>query len=209
MHQPKIKICGCKSNIFEVAQLSPAYMGFIFYNKSARYFDGTLPELPSNIKKVGVFVNEEINIVVQKIKKYNLNIVQLHGEESPSYCAQLNQTLIIESTKCNLWKVFSVKNTFNFKPLLPYLELVDVFLFDTKGDYPGGNGITFNWDIFKKYPFNKPFILSGGISNQHITALQIFKNLHPQLYAIDLNSKFEIQPGLKNISLLKSFINEL
>lgn len=187
-------------NILEVSTLLPDYLGFIFWEKSSRYFDLEIPEIPESIKKVGVFVNATLEEILLKIKKYNLNLVQLHGNESPEFCKELKKSTI------KIIKVFSVNDDFNFSALEPFEAVCDYFLFDTKGKLPGGNGITFNWQILKKYHSRKPFFLSGGIGLDDIKNI---KKLNLPIYAIDVNSKFEIEAGLKNIELLKSFKNNL
>ena len=153
----KLKVCGMKykDNIEAVANLQPDYLGFIFYDKSARYFDSIIPKIPNSIKKVGVFVDEELDIVLEKIKQFSLQAVQLHGNESPEYCGKINNVEVI--------KVFSIKNEFNFDVLQPYETVCDYYLFDTKGKLPGGNGYTFNWNVLKNSPSTKPYFLSGGI----------------------------------------------
>ena len=192
-------------NIADVAALQPDYMGFIFYKKSARFFDGEIPELPDTIKKVGVFVNYSLDTIIDKVKTYNLQAVQLHGQESPDLCKQL---LALE---LEVIKVFSIKDSFDFSVLKAYEHTCDYFLFDTKGKLPGGNGYTFNWDILKDYPSTKPFFLSGGIGLQEIDKLKAFKNTKASAYchAIDVNSQFETEAGLKNIELLKAFKSQL
>ena len=197
-----LKICGMKypENIQEVSKLLPDYLGFIFYEKSTRYFNQEIPEIPISIKKVGVFVNEIEENIISKIKKYKLDLVQLHGNESPELCKNLQKQNV------EVIKVFSVDDNFNFEELEQYEAACDYFLFDTKGKLHGGNGFTFNWDILKKYKSQKPIFLSGGIGLQEIEQL---KQLHLPVFALDVNSKFETQPGLKNANLLKSFINEI
>ena len=205
----KLKICGMKyqENISEVAQLQPDYLGFIFYENSSRFFDGIIPQLPESIKKVGVFVNSDISNIIEKITKYNLDIIQLHGNEDEEYVLSLKMALQITFPDVILWKVFSVGHDFNFEQLIPFENKVDKFLFDTQGELPGGNGYTFNWDILKSYPSTKPYILSGGIGieeSEHIAnflATDVSKFCH----AIDVNSKFEIEAGLKNVEKLKEF----
>ena len=194
-----IKICGMKypENILEVGQLLPDYLGFIFYEKSSRYFDGEIPKIPISIKKVGVFVNASLEEIISKIKKYDLDLIQLHGNESPEFCQNLKKEKII------IIKVFSVDDDFDFNLLEKYEQVCDYYLFDTKGQLHGGNGITFNWQILEKYKSEKPLFLSGGIGIEEIEKI---KNLHLPIYAIDVNSKFEIEPGLKNIELLKNII---
>jgi phosphoribosylanthranilate isomerase len=201
----KLKICGMKypENIINVGALLPDYMGFIFWEKSARYCNGTIPELIQTIKKVGVFVNESVENIIEKIDKHNLQAVQLHGQESVEFCEELKNSI---SKKIEIIKVFSVGDDFDFNVLEPFENVCDYFLFDTKGKLPGGNGTTFDWEILKKYKSKKPFFLSGGIGIDEITAI---KNLNLPVYAIDVNSKFEIEPGLKNKNLLSNFKRKL
>lgn len=201
----KLKVCGMKylNNMEAVAKLRPDFLGFIFYDKSSRYFNGNLPYLPQAIKKVGVFVNEDLETLQSIIKEQKLDVVQLHGQESPEYCSQLENAEII--------KVFSIKDTFNFSVLLPYEEVCDYYLFDTKGKLPGGNGYTFNWDVLKDYPSTKPFFLSGGIGLKEVEKLKDFIDspASKYCYSLDVNSKFEINPGVKNINDLEKFKYEL
>jgi phosphoribosylanthranilate isomerase len=193
----KLKICGMKypDNIVEVSQLLPDYLGFIFYEKSSRFFDGEIPEIPKSIKKVGVFVDATLEEIISKIKKYDLNVVQLHGNETPEFCKNIKQENI------EIIKVFSVNDDFDFEVVKPFGAVSDYFLFDTKGKLPGGNGITFNWQILEKYNSIKPFFLSGGIGIEDIEKI---KQMNLPIYAIDVNSKFEIEPGLKNINLVRT-----
>ena len=211
--KPLLKICGMKHNIAEVAALQPDYLGFIFYDKSPRFFDGDIPSLPPGIKKVGVFVDASLEEILEKIKKYDLNVVQLHGDESEDFCEQLKEGLDCarpdKGGTIEIWKVFSIKDKFNFDVLKPFENVVDKFLFDTKGKDKGGNGYTFNWKILKNYPSKKPFILSGGIGLEEIAELKEFLKTDLPIHTIDVNSKFEMEPGLKNIEALKKFKNEL
>ncbi len=200
----KLKICGMKypDNILEVGSLLPDYMGFIFWKKSARYFDGTLPNLPQSIKKTGVFVNTSKEEILEKVTKYDLQAVQLHGHESVAFCQELKNTL---STTIEIIKVFSVDEAFDFNQLEPFETVCDYFLFDTKGKLPGGNGTTFDWKVLEQYPSQKPFFLSGGIGLDEIDLVkQILKTDLP-IYAIDVNSKFEIEAGLKDKEKLDRF----
>ncbi|MWB96046.1 phosphoribosylanthranilate isomerase [Flavobacterium sp. GA093] len=195
----KIKICGMKypDNILEVGALLPDYMGFIFWEKSARYFDGEIPELPKSIKKVGVFVNESVENIIQKITKHNLQAVQLHGKESVEFCEDLKGKI---DSSVEIIKVFSVGDDFDFDVLKPFENVCNYFLFDTKGKLPGGNGTTFDWKILDNYKSEKPFFLSGGIGIEEIPTIV---KLKLPIYAIDVNSRFEIEPGLKNVQLCK------
>ena len=200
----KLKICGMKypDNILEVGSLLPDYMGFIFWDKSARYFDGTLPTLPQSIKKTGVFVNANVEEIIEKVTKYDLQAVQLHGHESVAFCQELINTL---AKSIEIIKVFSVDSEFDFNQLEPYETVCDYFLFDTKGKLPGGNGTTFDWKVLEQYSSQKPFFLSGGIGLDEIDLVkQILKTDLP-IYAIDVNSKFEIEAGLKDKEKLDRF----
>ena len=189
-------------NILEVGALLPDYMGFIFWEKSSRYFDGVIPDLPKSIKKVGVFVNETAEIILAKAQKYDLQAIQLHGHESVAFCQDLRENL--KQVQIEIIKVFSVDDDFDFEVLKPFEAVCDYFLFDTKGKLPGGNGTTFDWKVLEKYPSSKPFFLSGGIGIEEMDAVKEITKTNLPLYAIDLNSKFEIEPGLKNIELCKN-----
>ena len=217
----KLKVCGMKyqDNMGQVATLQPDYLGFIFYEKSARHFESIIPEIPNTIKKTGVFVNKNIDFVIEKIITHKLQAVQLHGHESREYCNNLRHTELVSAShsknpkqiKVEIIKVFSIKDAFDFSVLKPYEDVVDYFLFDTKGKLPGGNGYTFNWNVLKDYPSTKPFFLSGGIGLEQIDDIKKFKksDASKYCYALDVNSKFEIEPGLKNIEKLKEFKNKL
>jgi len=230
----KLKVCGMKypDNIREVAALHPDYLGFIFHEKSARYFQNTIPEIARSIKKIGVFVNTELQEVIETIKKHKLDAVQLHGTESPEYCLKLkrhyeekyDEVISSKETDCfalekksrndgelEIIKVFSVKDQFNFDDLNPYELVCDYYLFDTKGKLPGGNGYTFDWNILKNYPSTKPYFLSGGIGLDEIENIKSFIKSDESKYccSIDVNSKFEREPGLKNIELLQEFKSQL
>lgn len=209
----KLKVCGMKyeDNMLEVASLQPDYIGFIFWKPSSRFFSSTLAKLPEISKKVGVFVDASIEEIILKIEEYNLQAVQLHGEESPAFCTQLTQSVKSKadwvSTKLEIIKVFSIKDNFDFNRLLAYEEVCDYFLFDTKGRLPGGNGYGFNWEVLKNYPSKKPYFLSGGIGLEETDQIKNFLQ-RPEskyCYAIDVNSKFETEPGLKDVKKLKEF----
>ena len=193
-------------NILEVGSLLPDYMGFIFWEKSARYFDGIIPDLPKSIKKVGVFVNETILVIEEKIAKYHLQAIQLHGKESVEFCTELKNKI---DPSIEIFKVFSADENFDFSVLKAYEPVCDYFLFDTKGKLPGGNGTTFDWRILENYPSTKPFFLSGGIGIEELDSINEISKTNLPIYAIDVNSKFEIEPGLKNISLCTDAINRV
>ena len=200
-------------NIQQVAELKPDYLGFIFYEKSKRNFDGIIPELPKTIKKVGVFVNATIDEVVCRVNQYDLQVIQLHGDETVAYINKLKCKFDPacsagrRSRELEIIKVFGIKDVFNFDILNPYLDVVDYFLFDTKGKERGGNGITFDWKVLGNYPYSKPFFLSGGIGLENKEKVTSFlrKQESKYCYAIDVNSKFEIKPGVKKIKELQEF----
>lgn len=194
-----------KLNTSEVAKLQPDYLGFIFYKNSSRNFEDKIPELPESIKKVGVFVDESVEVIVSKIDQHKLNAIQLHGHESPEVCR------LLKSTNKEIIKVFSIKDEFDFSVLNDYEDVCDYYLFDTKGKLPGGNGYTFNWDVLSNYPSTKPYFLSGGIGLDEVDSIKSFlkKVESKYCYAIDINSKFEIEPGLKSIEELEKFKEHL
>ena len=203
----KIKICGMKykENIESVADLEPDYLGFIFYEKSKRHFKGEMPRLPEHIKKIGVFVNEKEAVINEMIQRYNLDGVQLHGDESISFCKELN---LSNKPNFEIIKAFAVSEDFNFKNLEQYIPFCDYFLFDTKGKERGGNGTLFDWKILENYALDKPFFLSGGIGLAEVDRVNAFLQspLSDYCYAIDVNSRFETEPGKKKINELKEFI---
>ncbi|RBA28269.1 phosphoribosylanthranilate isomerase [Flavobacterium tibetense] len=189
-------------NITEIAALQPDYLGFIFWEKSSRMMDvGLLPELPETTKKVGVFVDATATEIRSKINQYQLDIVQLHGNESANFCTEIKQLNV------EIIKVFSIGTNFDFSVLEQFLPMVDYFLFDTKGKLPGGNGVTFDWNVLENYPFEKPFFLSGGIGINEIEAIIEFQKtkVAEKCIAIDVNSQFETKPGLKNTIELEKF----
>jgi phosphoribosylanthranilate isomerase len=200
-------------NMLEVATLAPDYMGFIFYEKSSRFFNGAIPQLPEHIKKVGVFVNASEETILQTVQTHQLDMVQLHGEESVAFCQALVSLLTItfRLKRIEIIKVFSVGDDFDFEVVKPFETVCDFFLFDTKGKLPGGNGFTFNWNLLENYPSTKPYFLSGGIGLEHAEALEIFRNntISKHCHAIDVNSQFEVAPGLKNKEKLQQLKNTL
>ena len=203
----KLKVCGMKykANIKAIAALKPDYMGFIFYENSARCVIEKIPQIPEGITKVGVFVNARLEVVQKAILEYDLEVVQLHGTESPEYCHDLKTDAI------EIIKAFSVKDQFDFSELTPYEPHVNYFLFDTKGPNPGGNGFCFDWEVLKYYNSETPYFLSGGIGIKDIEKLKTFRSskIAEKCHAVDVNSKFELQPAYKDPIKLKSFIQKL
>lgn len=195
-----------KENIQSLLEIQPEYMGFIFYEKSPRFVGeelnaDLLNSFPRSIKKVGVFVNAHPDFILRNVKKYGLEMVQLHGNETPEVCRGMR------SRGLTIIKAFSIDQTFNFARLNNYKSFCDYFLFDTKGESYGGTGKAFNWEILKDYDNEKPFFLSGGIGPVHVEMITELKRMN--LHAVDINSLFEKEPGLKDIEKVKSFARQL
>ena len=152
-----------------------------------------------------MFVNTTIEEILQKVTKYGLQLIQLHGSESPELCQKL------QNVGLKVIKVFGIEETFDFSLLEPYEEVCDYYLFDTKGKLPGGNGYAFDWEVLENYPSTKPFFLSGGIGLENIDDILIFLYRPESKYchAIDVNSRFETKPGLKDIEKLAAFKKRL
>lgn len=182
-------------NIRQLVQLSVDYIGFIFYGKSARFVsEKPLVDIPSSVKKVGVFVNETLENIFETAREHQLQVVQLHGQENPA----IAQTLRAEGLE--IWKAFGIDEHFDWLSVGPYLDVVDYFLFDTKSPQHGGTGQVFDWHKLQEYSFDKPYFLSGGLSLENIAEASAFED--ERLVGLDLNSKFEVEPGLKNIESL-------
>ena len=191
-------------NIKDLLSLQPDYMGFIFYENSPRSAEGVLDhrvlkDFPKSTQKVGVFVNASFEFIVSKVEEFELDMLQLHGEETVELLKQL------KAEGLQIVKVFGVDDDFDFPVLEPYKAYVDYFLFDTKSKQRGGTGIQFNWQKLKEYDQEIPFFLSGGISNENIHLLDDIKGLN--IHAIDVNSKYELEPGLKDIEKIKELVN--
>ena len=185
-------------------QVQPDWMGLIFYPASPRFVDDIQADWirETAINKVGVFVDAPLSEIVEKIQKFGLSTVQLHGEESAELAKGIKG-----KTGLEIFKVFSIDQKINWNKLEEYLPHVDYFLFDTFTHAYGGSGKTFDWQILLDYPFDKPFLLSGGLNIGHVEAIKDLKSKIPQLSGLDINSKFEIEPGLKDLDLVKKFKN--
>lgn len=200
-----LKVCGMKfpENIKEVAKCAPDFMGFIFYKKSPRYVgeDFVMPEINGKIQKVGVFVKEDTSEMIRIGRKYQLDYIQLHGGESIATCQEL------KDLQMKVIKVFSVDEQFDPRQVDEYSDCADFFLFDTKTSKYGGSGKTFDWQIINHYSGETPFFLSGGIDISHGEIIKKLKT--PMLATVDINSKFEIKPGMKDVEKIKNFIKNL
>ncbi|MDA8999998.1 phosphoribosylanthranilate isomerase [Flavobacteriaceae bacterium] len=188
-------------NISEIESLKPDFMGFIFYKKSKRFFNESKLILNDKINRVGVFVNQEINEVIDNIKKYKLDYVQLHGEEDVRYCLSIKSI-------CKVIKVFKIDDTFNFDKVKKFENVSDYYLFDTKTNLHGGSGKKFNWEILKNYNSKKYFFLSGGISENDIEEIKKIRKIYP-IIGIDINSKFELPNLKKDRAKIKSLIDKI
>lgn len=203
-----IKVCGLRDaeNLNEVAALNPDFVGFIFYDKSPRFVGDDLNAdvvraLPRWIRKVGVFVNASPEFIIRNVKKYDLKYVQLHGNETPDFCKSLRMRGI------NIIKAFRVDESFNFSMLNNYKLHCDFFLFDAKGEQPGGNGVSFDWSLMNRYDNEKPFFISGGIGLHNLSDLDQIRHL--KLYGVDVNSQVEVSPGVKDIEKVRELISRL
>lgn len=193
-------------NIRQLIDLKPDYIGYIFYPKSKRYVGDEPDEsifsiVPDSVNKVGVFVNEQLETVIKKLRKFNLQVAQLHGGESPEFCSKVMEKSF------EVVKAFSVDNSFNFSETDQYTGCVNYFLFDTKTDQYGGSGKKFDWAMLENYTGKTPVILSGGIT---VTDTETIKKLsYGFVKVLDINSKFETEPALKDISMIRKFKKEL
>jgi phosphoribosylanthranilate isomerase len=195
----EIKVCGLRDpeNVKAIVALNPDYMGFIFYDATPRFVGNIAVEIlnaiPSNIIKTAVFVNEGTEHIKSIIDKYKFDAIQLHGNEGPEVCAMFKG-------RVKVIKAFGISEDFNFEDLYAYIDHVDYFLFDTKTKIHGGSGETYDWGLLNNYKFDVPFFLSGGLSPENLVSVKEIN--HPQFYGVDLNSRFELSPGLKNIEKL-------
>lgn len=207
----RVKVCGLTKldQILKLEELGVDFAGMIFYKKSPRsVWKGDL--LPGEVKKsirkinlVGVFVNEEPDVVLRAVDEWNLDIVQLHGDESPRYCEAI-------SNHVHCIKAFRVgkEDKLDYK-VFPYAEAVDLYLFDTLSKEYGGTGIQFDWTLLKNSSLNKPYFLSGGIGPDDVNFIHQFAGSQQNLFAIDVNSKFEVSPGIKDINLIQTFLKAI
>lgn len=198
-----IKVCGMRQaeNIRAVEQLGVDMIGFIFYPKSPRCVCELPAYLPVHALRVGVFVNEERQVIATYADRFGLDYIQLHGNESPEYCRSL------QAAGTKLIKAFSIACTQDLHNVHSYEGTCDYFLFDTKSELPGGSGNQFDWDLLYAYSGHTPFLLSGGINSYSIPALKDFH--HPRLAGYDINSRFELKPGEKDVERISRFLQEL
>ena len=200
----EIKVCGMRmaDQIKQLSDVEIDYIGLIFHASSPRFVEQELsPKLFGSKKKVGVFVNQPIEQILYTQSKYQLDAVQLHGQESVDLCAS------IQNRGIEVIRAFSIDKNFDFNRVLEFDGYADRFIFDARGDAPGGNGIRFDWNKLNEYEGATPFLLAGGISYDHLDELKYFE--HPACIGIDINSKFERSPGDKDLITIKKFVHEL
>ena len=200
-----IKVCGLRDgeNIRQVAELGVDWIGMIFWPKSSRYVSERPAYLPTKCKRVGVFVDEYIETIKKIADEYALDIIQLHGSESPDYIHALR----VDGGFAAVLQAFNIATAADLEATKTYEGIVDYFLFDTKGKSVGGNGEKFDWHVLDEYHGKTPFLLSGGIGPDDAVRIKAFN--HPKCAGFDLNSKFEVAPALKDINELKKFINKV
>ena len=218
-----IKVCGMRDarNIREVSQLGVDMIGMIFYPKSPRYVEmqsshaGIIPDYVKedfNIKsakspaRVGVFVDDMVQNIVTRVVNYHLDYIQLHGNEPREMCENLRATLDPDiQPGIKIIKAISVSDASDIQKYKEYVGAVDLFLFDTKCKTVGGSGRQFDWQVLEQYDGEVPFLLSGGIGPEDVARIHAFH--HPKCIGFDLNSRFEIEPGVKDVEKLKGFLN--
>ena len=200
-----VKVCGMRDaeNIRAVEALGVDWMGFIFWEHSSRYVSQIPTYLPEKAKRVGVFVDAPHEVISQKVKDFGLDVVQLHGSEPPAFIRDLRAVL---GDRIAIVKAFNIATRDDLELTSGYEGLVDYFLFDTKAQLVGGNGSKFDWSVLTHYEGTTPFLLSGGIGPDDANRVRAF--CHPQLAGIDLNSRFEVAPAMKNVELIKQFLYE-
>lgn len=204
-----IKVCGMRDaeNIRQVEQLGIDWMGFICWNGSSRFVGQRPSYLPSACRRVGVFVNPSPNEIQEKVTLFGVDIVQLHGKETPALCDQVKRLRDRNGQAVKVIKAFSIAPGQPFPGTAAYEPVCDYFLFDTRCATVGGSGKTFDWECLEQYRGNRPFLLSGGIGEEHVDKLKGLD--HPMWTGIDLNSRFEDSPAMKNVERLKVFINQI
>lgn len=207
----RVKVCGMMQpeQVAELEGIGATFAGFIFYPKSPRYIFKQMSLLQlkkiKNINKVGVFVNAPVEEVLHMVDECGLHMVQLHGDESPRYCERISDYISVV-------KAFRLSENDSIEWMIkPYMDVCDMFMFDTMGAGYGGTGKKFDWNQLKNVTIGKPYFLSGGIQPDDVEKLKEFAKepSSKALFAVDINSKFEVSPGVKDMQKVKTFIKEL
>lgn len=206
MNHELIKVCGMRDadNIRAVEALGVNWLGLIFWPRSSRYVAAPPAYLPTKAKRVGVFVDADIDDIRSTAETYSLDIIQLHGSETPEFVSQLRSSC---GDSITIIKAFNIATSADLEQTKCYEDIIDYFLFDTKGKSVGGNGEKFDWSVLADYDGKTPFLLSGGIGPDDAERVKTFS--HPRCIGIDLNSRFESAPGLKDSILIKQFLDSL
>ena len=211
MNYELIKVCGMREpeNIRAVEELGVDYIGFIFWPQSSRYVAAPPAYLPTRARRVGVFVDAPIEEIVSRTKLFGLDAVQLHGHETPAFACQLREQLATtrDGSPPLIIKAISVATAADLATATDYADVVDTFLFDTRTTLPGGSGQQFDWYVISAYDLPRPFLLSGGIGPDDADRLRRF--IHPRCIGLDLNSRFESAPAIKDINSLNAFIRKI
>lgn len=210
-----IKVCGMREtdNVRNLTELNPDYVGFIFYLHSKRFVGDLHADATASVsspsKKTGVFVNETMDAMADAVIQYDLDAVQLHGDESGEFCRTFRKFLHNMQTekRVEIIKAFGISEVFDFGQLDDYEDFVDYYLFDTQTPEHGGSGLAFEWSILENYQGKKPYFLSGGLSPDNIDAIKEIKDV--RFYGVDLNSKFESEPGVKDIDKLREVFDRI
>lgn len=204
-----IKVCGMRDagNIRRVEQLAPDWMGFICWEGSRRYVGPTPAYLPRRCSRVGVFVNPDLPTVLQETGRLGLQLIQLHGQETPDFCRGVKEEMERKGHEVRLIKAFSMAPGAPFPDTAAYEPVCDYFLFDTQCAGVGGSGRNFDWTILQQYRGRTPFLLSGGIGPDSVACLRDFS--HPRWAGIDVNSRFELSPALKDADSLGLFMGQI
>lgn len=207
----RIKVCGMTQieQVDKLADLGVTFAGFIFYPKSPRYvfkhMTTTQIRKENNVNKVGVFVNAPVEEVLHMVDECRLHMVQLHGDESPKYCEKIADYVSVV-------KAFRLSDNDSVEWMIrPFMDVCDMFMFDTMGVGYGGTGKKFDWNMLQGQTIGKPFFLSGGIEPGDEQKLKSFTNepVAKALFAIDINSKFELAPGIKELDKVRLFADNL
>ena len=207
----RLKVCGMTKmgQLKELEELNVDFAGFIFYKPSPRYVmnNGLTPQVLKTekikINRVGVFVNETAENVLKCVNEWKLDMVQLHGDESPKYCEHISNHI----TTIKAFRIGTDNNT--LYRLFPYTEATDLYLFDTLGKKFGGTGEQFDWNQLAGLNIEKPYFLSGGIGPDDVEKIKEFCTSEKNVFALDVNSKFEISPGIKDMKLVRDFVVEI
>ena len=203
-----IKVCGMQNadNIKDVDNIAEVnWMGFIFHPGSSRYVDHVPSYLPRYSKRVGVFVNDDKINIVRMVREFELEYIQLHGDESPEYINELRD--IIPNDNIKFIKTVQISSNEDIASSYRYEGLVDYFLFETKTESYGGSGKQFDWNIISEYKGSTPFLITGGIGPDDAKRIKSFR--HPLFAGIDINSRFEISPALKDVEMIRRFIKQV